>query len=291
MISPERNSMVFMMANETAGRKALQEISEDVLRDYRRWFKDHLTHLEIIEDRIRDGVHLKARHTIHVCAEIRWISKRLGLSAGQIRLAEALALFHDVGRFEQYTKHGAFLDRETVNHATLGVETMEKAGLLSRLHPVTAEILRKSVLFHNRKDLPDDEDETVLFFARLVRDADKLDIWRIVTAYYTRPPEKKVDAIDLNLPEEPDFSPQILADIRAGRSVDENHMRTQGDFKLMQIAWVYDLNYAPSYQRVKQRGYLRKIRTTMPDSPVVGKILGQAELYLDSKCKQSNENG
>ncbi len=271
--------------------KALQEISADRMRGYREWFRNYLARLEVTEDQIRDGVRLKARHTIRVCAEIRRISTNLGLSSGQIRLAEALALFHDVGRFEQYIKHRGFLDRDTVNHAVLGVETMEKAGILSSLHPVTAEILRKSVLYHNRKELPAKEDEAVLFFARLIRDADKLDIWRILTAYYTRPPKKKVEAIDLNLPDKPDFSPQVLADITAGRSVDEKHMRTQGDFKLMQMAWVYDLNYAPAYQRVKQKGYLRKIRATLPNSPAVDRILDQAELYLESKCSNHNSIG
>lgn len=275
------------MANETAEGKALQEISADQLRRYRQWFRDHLARLEIAEDRICDGVHLKARHTIHVCAEIRWIANKLGLSGGQTRLAEALALFHDVGRFEQYTKYRAYLDRETINHAQLGVETMQTAGLLSPLDPVTAEILRKSILFHNRKDLPLDEEEMVLFFARLVRDADKLDIWRIVTAYYTRPPERKVDAIDLNLSLGGNFSPEILADIQARKSVDEKNMRTQGDFKLMQIAWVYDLNYAPSFLRVRQKGYLQKIRATLPGSALVDQILKQAELYLDLKCGQA----
>ena len=43
-----------------------------------------------------------------------------------MRIAEAVALLHDVGRFEQYKRYGTFNDRKSVNHAALGVEIMKK---------------------------------------------------------------------------------------------------------------------------------------------------------------------
>ncbi|OPX38947.1 MAG: hypothetical protein B1H12_01110 [Desulfobacteraceae bacterium 4484_190.2] len=71
---------------------------------------------------------------------------------------------------------------------------------METLDQSTADLIMRCVAYHNRAFLPEDESERCLFFARLLRDADKLDILRVVTDYYQRKAGDRNGAIELGLP-------------------------------------------------------------------------------------------
>ncbi len=247
------------------------------------WFRGYLAGLDLRETRIRQGVELKAMHSLRVCIEIRHLGEQLQLDQDDLCLAKIIGLLHDVGRFEQYLRHGEFMDEKSVNHAQLGVEVLQRHGIPELLDADSSGILCKSILYHNKKHLPSQESDRVLLFARLVRDADKLDIYRIVTAYYGRS-GNQVEAIDLGFSLDPTISPAVLVDLLAGRIVNNSDLRTVTDFKLHQIGWVYDVNFAPTYRRIRSKQFLRKIRTTLPPSTDFDRILAQAEKHVNSRC-------
>jgi putative nucleotidyltransferase with HDIG domain len=51
----------------------------------------------------------------------------------QLELAETIALFHDIGRFEQFKTYGTFDDRASENHATIGLKVLKATDILNRL--------------------------------------------------------------------------------------------------------------------------------------------------------------
>ena len=75
------------------------------------------------------------------------------MNGKDLRLAEAIALFHDVGRFEQYARYHTFVDRRSADHAWLGVEILRKEG---ELDGSTRDLILRTVSYHNRMDLPRD---------------------------------------------------------------------------------------------------------------------------------------
>ena len=81
----------------------------------------------------------------------------LNLSEGQLRIAEAAGLMHDLGRFKQYRRYRTFNDRRSVNHASLGVRIMRRNHILQDLDgqalkaavdTVQAVILSMRIYFH-----------------------------------------------------------------------------------------------------------------------------------------------
>ncbi|PQP32681.1 HD family phosphohydrolase, partial [Desulfobacteraceae bacterium SEEP-SAG10] len=72
--------------------------------------------------------------------------------------------------------------------------------------------------------------------------------------------------LEIGLPDDPACSPQILASIREGRLVLMQNLKTLNDFKLLQISWVFDLNFVTSFQAVKTRAYIEQIEATLPHS-------------------------
>lgn len=247
-------------------------ISEAALEKIKNWFREYVETFKQGEKDIQENIRLKEDHTMRVCKEILTVGRQLGLDEDELRLAEIIALLHDVGRFEQFARYGTFNDSTSENHAELGIRIIEKEGILDHFDETVKELVLKSISYHNHISLPDKEDETCLFYAGLLRDADKLDIWKIVTDYYHRENEKKNTGLELELPDTPGFSQSVGNDLRNKRSVYFKNIRNLNDFKLLQAGWIFDINYKPSLDLVRERRYLEKIRAALPQSKAIDEI-------------------
>jgi len=87
----------------------------------------------------------------------------------------------------------------------------------------------------------------MLFFIRIVRDADKLDIWSVFLEYYESPPASKASAVGLGLPDLPEYSIDVLSCLYKKEIVSLATIKTLNDFKLLQLSWIFDLNYKPHF--------------------------------------------
>ncbi len=122
---------------------------------------------------------LKELHTHHVRENMNILTNSLGFSQHDKALAETIALFHDVGRFEQYQRFSTFRDDISTNHAALGVRVLHENRVLAGLPLEDRRTILRAVALHNVFRLPTAIGAMDLMHARLIRDADKLDIWRI----------------------------------------------------------------------------------------------------------------
>ncbi|MEZ4599141.1 MAG: HD domain-containing protein [Syntrophotaleaceae bacterium] len=243
-----------------------------MIDDLKAWFTGYVTSFTSNNDELQRNLDLKKDHTERVCVEIMELGRQLGLSAEQLRLAEITALFHDVGRFEQYTRYGTFADSRSVDHAQLGVQILRDKMVLAGLEEGTRDLVLHAIARHNRAALPVEADAICLFFTRLLRDADKLDIWRVVTDYYRQENPTPNAALEMGLPDSPAISEPVAAALLAGRIVDLRQVQNLNDLKLLQVGWVYDLNFPPSFRRLQDKGYLDILRASLPETEIVAKI-------------------
>lgn len=240
-------------------------------------------------DRIDGPYLLKKKHTIRVCQEILGLGRELGLPQADLILAEATALLHDIGRFEQFKTYNTFLDPASENHAHLGLGVIEKMKLLHGLSARDQELITGAVGFHNAADLPTDRDDKTLFFMRLLRDADKLDIWQVVIDHYLAKSAGKDKFIELGLEDDGGYSGEAFQAIFQHDFVKSSQIKRLNDFKLMQISWVFDLNFAPTVARVKKRRYIEKLASTLPGCADLDKALDHVfdymDTYINDNCK------
>ncbi len=125
-------------------------------------------------------------------------------------------------------------------------------------------ILTKAIKFHNAMTLPPERDDYALFFMKLIRDADKLDIWRVLIEYYKSNNHDPNSTLSLGLTVSEEYSNAILKSLYGSRIACLKDMKTLNDFKLLQISWVYDLNFIPSFMDVYEFGVIKKISETLP---------------------------
>ncbi len=260
-------------------------LSQKELLQLKDWFGRYARSFYALDPATRKVLTLKEMHSLRVCKAILHIASRLNLDNDLLRVAEATALFHDVGRFEQYTRHHTFFDGKSEDHAAMGIRILQRENTLAALDKNTRELILRAVSSHNRLNIPEDEGPDCLFFCRLLRDADKLDIFALFAAYYHGSNDERNAAVELDLPDTPHISEDVLTDLERGNMVRMQQLRQLNDFKLMQLAWVYDINFQPSFQIIQRRGYLEKIREALPVSERIDRIYSRLMSYLETKAR------
>ncbi|MBW2741514.1 MAG: HD family phosphohydrolase, partial [Deltaproteobacteria bacterium] len=89
-------------------------------------------------------------------------------------------------------------------------------------------------------------------------------------------------AIELGLPDDPIYSQRVIESLKQRRLVLMQDLKTLNDFKLLQISWVFDLNFVPSFQTVQSRKYIEKLEETLPKSKEIKEAVQQAHDHLNS---------
>jgi hypothetical protein len=226
---------------------------------------------------------LKEEHTRQVCENMVGIGRGLSLNANQMLLAETIGLFHDIGRFPQYAKYKTFRDSISVNHGLLGADTLIEKKMLQTLPGGEQEIIIQSVKFHNAFAVPKKEKDETVFFIRLVRDADKLDIWRVFLEYYEAPDEDRASAVGLDLPDVPEYTEAVLATLFQQEIVFLSKIKTLNDFKLLQLSWVFDLNYKPAFRFLLERDYVNRLIAHLPQTEGIEKVSSLLKGYMQKR--------
>ncbi len=267
----------------------MKSIGEKHFKEIKNWFTEYVRSFKDGNEIDRSNIVLKEDHTLRVCKEILYIGKKLGLDDNELRLAEIIALLHDIGRFEQYAVYNTFADRNSENHAALGIKVLKKYNVLNKLDTPTERLIFRIIDYHNRASLPPEEEEQSLFFMKLLRDADKLDILKVVTDYYHRKEGKRNKAIELDLPDTPGISEKVYQDLIHKRIVNANHMKNLNDFKLLQTGWIFDINFKPTLQCIKSRRYIEMIRKVLPETDEIREIFNVVQDHLDRQSVEIPE--
>ena len=237
------------------------------------WFSNYVSSFYTGDEEFDRVIQLKETHTARVSIGVRRLGRALNLGPRELRLAEIIGLLHDVGRFGQYARHRTFRDRDSENHGKLGLRVISRHGLLSGFDSCERRHIARAVALHNSARLPALTDVTSLFFLKLIRDADKLDIWRVAIGHSNGRGRTAKAVNEFNLSGDGCCSPAVLAAIRAGRVVPIDAVRSANDAKLLYISWVFDMNFRPSFRETLRGRYLDRLAVTMPDSADVRNVL------------------
>ena len=263
---------------------------QNLLPKLKQWLEKYIEQFASRDPNIQAALDLKQGHTRRVCEAILDIGRHEGLSGEDLLTAEAAALLHDIGRFEQYRKYRTFSDARSENHALLGVKVIQDNTILESMDPAKARIIIRAVECHNRATLPAHENGRGLFFMKLLRDADKVDIWRVVTDYYQNAHHERNQTIELNLPDEPEISDSVCQSLMKGNIVQMTDLRTLNDFKLLQLGWVYDVNFRRTFQIVQEKEYLERILEALPENSIrIKKVYERARGYLNLKASEDGK--
>lgn len=218
-------------------------------------FKEYLRAYDVSDGNIE----LKIRHTYGVVSASEYITKNLELDNEDIQLAKLIALLHDIGRFEQVKVTESFMDNKKFDHAEYGVEILFKNKLIRSFikEDKYDNIIYKAIINHNKYKIEDGLNERELLHAKIIRDADKLDNFRV----------KEEDKLENIFPMKynPDtivyeqISEKVYEDFINNKLIFMDDIVNQADMWISYIAFIFDLNFDVSLKYVQEKGYIDKL--------------------------------
>ncbi len=206
-------------------------------------------------------IRLKIVHTFRVASLCGRIAGSLGITGEDADLAWFLGLLHDIGRFEQVRRYGTFFDRDSVDHAELGADILFREGLIGQfpregLPADWRELSETAVRMHNKLALPENMEERTRCFSEILRDADKVDIFRVVAEI---PLEERLGKQRGEFALSGDVSPEVMECVYAHRCVPRDRRRSRIDGVLSHGCMAFELVFDASRDIAEQEGFLARI--------------------------------
>ena len=200
-----------------------------------------------------ENIKRKQGHSLRVMAISKKIAEKLKLDGEKIELATLIGLLHDIARFEQYTRYKTFRDADSIDHGDYAVEILERDIRKYIDTNKYDSIIKVAIKNHNKYKIEDGLNEEELLFSKIIRDADKLDIFYEAIEMFWKGTEEEISNSILD----EEIEKQIKNRLQVFRKKDYN---PKGINKVMAtISFIYDINFKESFQIIKENDYINKI--------------------------------
>lgn len=251
-----------------------------------------------------EKIKLKINHTYRVAGLCQRIAESLGLSEPDVDIAWLLGMLHDIGRFEQIRRFGTFNDVQSVDHAEFGADLLFKEGLIRKFaegyyeecelarsgneeaeqiiknnehHNKDTGLLEMAIRQHNKYRVKEDLTERQRMFCDILRDADKVDIFKVnadipMEIIYDVTTEELKNGV---------ITKEVLESFYKKETVLKSVRRSAVDHIVGHISLLFELVYKESYRQAREQGYVYKLLDFKSDVPEVNAEFDDMRKYVD----------
>lgn len=227
-------------------------------------------------------IKLKIDHTYRVAELCELIARDLKLDEYETDVAWLTGMLHDVGRFEQIKRYNTFNDAQSVDHANFGADLLFKEGLIDTYVDGFRDdkygvIVENAIRNHSAFRIDERLDEYTVMFCNILRDADKVDIFRV----NVDTPAEDIYNVTTEELKNSQVSPEVMAAFDERHAVLRSCKKTVVDHVAGHIALTFELVYPISLQIAKERGYLDKMMAFESDNEITGKQFKEIRAKLN----------
>lgn len=256
---------------------------KELIRLSTDWFnKYYETFTELSENHQRI-FEIKKEHSLRVADIALLLSDKLEWADDDKKLTFLIGILHDIGRFSQMLEFNTFSDEKSVDHAERAITVIKESGLLETLDISNKEPVFAAILNHNKFKIQEELTGQQLLHSKLIRDADKLDIYRVLADYYSKRNGDINHTLTWELQKGTVVSPAVAKEILSGKMVSKKNLVSEIDVKIMQLSWVYDLNFRPTFEYLMKHRYLENVYNSMPKNDLVIEIYRKIKVFTENK--------
>ena len=255
---------------------------ESWVNNLSKWFNTYCDSFKGLTAEQENNFNIKREHSKRVADFSVQLADKLGFSFEEQKLAYFIGLFHDIGRFKQLKEFNTFNDAKSVDHAEYSVEVLKDEDVFKKFEIEDEDLIITAIQNHNNLKLPEKLLEQDLKFAQLIRDADKIDILKVLTEYYSQRNGVANHTLTWELPKGNAVSKAVAKEILDEKLVSKNNVVSEVDVKIMQMSWVYDFNYRPSFEYLLKNRFLETIYNTLPKNDLVIEIYRKVKVYSEN---------
>lgn len=161
------------------------------------------------------------------------------------------ALCHDLGRFEQARIYHTFIDADSIDHAELSAKLLKEGPFLDHISPEDKKAVITAVRNHSRFAIEEGLDDKTLYLSRILRDADKLDIFRV---FATEDLEVSCNG-SLEQASRETISDPVYEAVMNHHAVLKSDRKTSLDIWTTFLGFFFDFNFDSSFAIAKEQGY------------------------------------
>lgn len=218
----------------------------------------------------------KYNHSYRVMKEAKNIALSLGLTEEEIYLAEVIGLLHDIARFEQWTRYKSFKDNDIFDHGDYALKILFDEGHIKDIDvdKSSYEIIKKTIANHNKYEIDKsitDKDE--LLFSKLIRDADKLDI------FYAFSNQRILEIKE----DEKEISPKVREGFFNHEQVIIDNSISRNDKIVIILGFIYDLNFDYSKEEIIDKKYLDLLYKAIKNKERFKEYFDELNKYLKDR--------
>ena len=256
---------------------------EDWMKNANEFFESYVDSFTGLTSGQQENFKIKKEHSFRVAENANQLGKMMNLNTDDWKVAYFSGLYHDIGRFDQLVNYNSFNDTVSLDHAEYSVKVLKEKDVLNDLGSELQELVYFAIHYHNKLQLPKKGNDREMMHARLLRDADKLDILKVITDYYSDKNKKPNHTLTWDLPAGGTVSQPVAKEILAGKLVSKEKVKNETDVKIMQLSWVYDLNFKPTFEFIFQSRFFEKIYNSLSKTDLVIEIYRKVKVYAENK--------
>ena len=181
---------------------------------------------------------LKYKHSFNVANFMEELANNLYLDKEDVYLSKAIGLLHDIGRFEQLKLFNSY-DDSLYDHATFACDYLFKDGHIRDFikSDKNDNIIREAIYNHNRYAIDKKLKGRELYFSKMIRDMDKLDIffqigYEFNPSFEERPSDRCLDLF------------------YGGKTLKPKDRKNKSDSVLEVLAFLNDINFKETFDMI-----------------------------------------
>ncbi|MGL4722531.1 MAG: HD domain-containing protein [Desulfovibrionaceae bacterium] len=230
-------------------------IMEELFEEHKTRF---LTYVEpfctVSDENVASQSIYKKEHTLRVVE----FARMLAMDSSQFFIYYPIllsALYHDIGRFQQYLQFKTHKDTDSCNHGHLGVKIAKQQAFLHCESQQIQQYVYTAIALHNIYTLPQLPSH-IEILVKLIRDADRLDIFHKLSHTLSSTEEESSHSLRIYAKDIPDaYNPKVLLSLQNKEMVLYSDILYHNDLRLMLFSWYcnFSTKYAMEYI---QKSYL-----------------------------------
>ena len=218
----------------------------------------------------------KYEHSLNVAALALAFAKKINLNEEDTNLIEQIGLLHDIGRFKQLKLYQTFNDHKSIDHGDAGAKYLFEEGHIDEYNiPVeNYETIKIAIKNHNKPNIDEKAEGRTLFFSKLIRDIDKIQILK----------ENALGLMPISNCEE-GINPIIDTDFKKHKAINISDIKNYNDEVVVTLGFIFDINFDISYKYIKENDIINKLEKFY-DSEIFKEYFVIVNKFINDKTKE-----
>lgn len=236
-------------------------------------FKDYISIFDLNDE----NINRKCEHSIRVMDISKRIANDIYLDEKDLFICTIVGLLHDYARFPQWTKYKTFSDIDSIDHGDLGADLLIKQDKIKGfgIDKVYYEQIYNAIKYHNKYSYPEGLSNYNKLFCKIIRDADKVDIFYILS-------ESNEYTSECNI-----ISNNIKKEFFNNKLINKIDLKNSNDEIILLLSMIYDLNYDISYKIIKDNNYIDKMFNKIKNKELFKDYFDYIKKYINGRIDKN----